>query len=161
MSEPIDFIDLTIDSTEKVRTEVSGSRRTRNRSRNIENIPNNGPTTTKSRKRPTKQSAQLHDSVVEIPVDNECRSKESTEIIDLDSPANADAYCINDPTEGNVFVLTCPICFEKLSSKMKPMSTRCGHIFCTQCLELALRASKKCPTCKKAVKIQNCTRLYF
>ncbi|XP_003704871.1 uncharacterized protein LOC100882704 [Megachile rotundata] len=156
-SDPIDFIDLTVDSPRDNHLKV--------RNKNAENICNNNSATKSRRRKLSKrQTAQLYDSVIEISVESSCKDVEAMEIIDLDNIAPSEQngiYYLNDSTQGNTIMLTCPICFEQLSSKMKPMSTRCGHIFCAQCLEQALRASKKCPTCKRAVKFQACTRLYF
>ncbi|XP_017797359.1 PREDICTED: E3 ubiquitin-protein ligase RNF4-like [Habropoda laboriosa] len=156
MSDPIDYIDLTIDSP------VDKCLRLRNR--NVENISNNN-TRTKSRKRnSSKQQMQHSDSVIEISLENTCKDVQAMEIIDLDktSPPEQTAISyVDDSTEANLLALICPICFEQLSSKMKPMSTRCGHIFCAQCLELALNTAKKCPTCKRAARLKFCTRLYF
>ena len=50
---------------------------------------------------------------------------------------------------------------KEIFSKIKPMSTLCGHIYCTQCLKIALRKIEKCPMCKRIIKLQCCIRLYF
>ena len=159
MSEPIDFIDLTVESSEKY------LHRNRNRNSNAENIPNNSARA-KPRRRTTskqQQSTQLSDSIVEIPVESAQKGAKSAEVIDIEnnSARNGGMCCINDSTAGNMLVLTCPICYEELSSKLKPMSTRCGHIFCTCCLEQIMRSSRKCPTCQRPIKQRACTRLYF
>lgn len=59
--------------------------------------------------------------------------------------------------------LNCPICLESLSSKSKPTTTRCGHIFCSVCLEKFIHVSKKkkCPTCQSNITLKSCTRLYI
>lgn len=85
-----------------------------------------------------------------------------TEIIDVDNinpPKKTGTCYVNEPADENSVALSCPICYEQLSSNLKPMSTRCGHIFCAQCLELALRQTKKCPLCKRATKLPSCIRL--
>ncbi|KAF3425665.1 hypothetical protein E2986_07352 [Frieseomelitta varia] len=149
MSDPIDYIDLTVDQPDQP---------LRLRSKGIKN-------NAKSRKRNFKQhSVQLQDSIIEIPVENTCKDVEPMEIIDLDKINNTEetGVCyVNNSKEEKLIVLTCPICYEQLSSKIKPMSTPCGHIYCTQCLKLALHKIKKCPTCQKTIKLQSCTRLYF
>ena len=158
MSEPIDFIDLTVESSEKYLN------RNRSRSSNAENIPNNSART-KPRKRTSKQqqSSQLSDSIIEIAVENAQKDAKSAEVIDIDNNSARDSgtCCLNDSTTGNLHALTCPICYEELSSKLKPMSTRCGHIFCSHCLEQIMHTSKKCPTCQRPIKLRACTRLYF
>ena len=160
MSEPIDFIDLTVESAEKY------INRNRNRNNNAENIPNNSART-KPRRRTTvkqqQQPTQLNDSIVEILDENVHKDAKSAEVIDIDnnSARNDGTCCINDSTAGKLLVLTCPICYEELCSKLEPMSTRCGHIFCSRCLEQIMRKLRKCPTCQRPIKHRACTRLYF
>lgn len=57
--------------------------------------------------------------------------------------------------------LTCPVCFESLTSNLKPITTRCGHLFCSECLESFIRISKKCPSCKSSITLKSCTRIYL
>jgi endogenous inhibitor of DNA gyrase (YacG/DUF329 family) len=46
--------------------------------------------------------------------------------------------------------IKCPIC---MNPSVEEMTTRCGHIFCKNCITTALTASRICPTCgKKATK---------
>lgn len=49
--------------------------------------------------------------------------------------------------------LSCPICLDTLGSiqaqRRNLVSTVCGHIFCSHCLEESLKARKECPTCRK------------
>lgn len=41
----------------------------------------------------------------------------------------------------------CPICFDELGQN--PLaSTKCGHVFCLQCLVQALCTEKRCPKCR-------------
>ncbi|XP_029047968.1 peroxisome biogenesis factor 10-like [Osmia bicornis bicornis] len=154
MSDPIDFIDLTVDSPKE--------KYLKSRSKNDENISNNSTTKSKKYKSSKQQLTELYDSVIEISIGSTYKDVEAMEIIDVDNikPSEQNAICY-DSTQGNSIMLTCPICFEKLSSQMKPMSTRCGHIFCAHCIKQALRLAKNCPTCKRACKFQSCTRLYF
>lgn len=72
-----------------------------------------------------------------------------------------DIHYATESDNGEAIPLTCPICFEPLSSKLKPTTTRCGHIFCAECLVAFLRTSKKCPTCKANVTLRSCTRLFL
>lgn len=180
MSDPIDYIDLTVDSP------IDKSLRLRNRNvlRNRNRSDNN---TTKPRKRKPKLT-QLQDSVMYVLLhyynfknisinlfkiknyfreihENTYKEVQTMEIIDLDNintTEKNELICyVDDSNEGNSIVLTCPICYEQLSSKMKPTCTPCGHIFCTQCLNLALRRAKKCPICQKIIKQQSCTRIHL
>ncbi|CAL4129316.1 unnamed protein product [Meganyctiphanes norvegica] len=49
--------------------------------------------------------------------------------------------------------LSCPICLDTLGSiqaqRRNLVSTVCGHVFCSHCLEESLKARKECPTCRK------------
>uniref|UniRef100_A0A336MPX6 CSON005027 protein n=2 Tax=Culicoides sonorensis TaxID=179676 RepID=A0A336MPX6_CULSO len=55
--------------------------------------------------------------------------------------------------------LKCPIC---LCEPMKePMSLFCGHIFCKDCINDALKIKKKCPTCNKVVAVTKMHRIYL
>lgn len=45
--------------------------------------------------------------------------------------------------------IDCPVCLETVKS---PVSTKCGHIFCSNCLIKSLVHEKRCPICKQAVK---------
>ena len=44
---------------------------------------------------------------------------------------------------------TCPICLDTFTN---PKHTRCGHKFCSGCLEKALKFDPFCPTCKQALR---------
>ncbi|KAM8939558.1 E3 ubiquitin-protein ligase RNF4 [Pelodytes ibericus] len=49
--------------------------------------------------------------------------------------------------------VSCPICMDGYSeivqSKRLIVSTKCGHIFCSQCIRDALKNGNSCPTCRK------------
>jgi len=89
-------------------------------------------------------------------------------MVDLtDSPANIQGQDImnDNPTEeldttsspggGGGISVQCPVCLESLKSIKKSgsslVSTVCGHIFCSRCLPASLRASGRCPTCRRRV----------
>ncbi|KAG9479542.1 E3 ubiquitin-protein ligase RNF4 [Eleutherodactylus coqui] len=56
----------------------------------------------------------------------------------------------NSRSSGSV---SCPICMDGYSEIIQSgrliVSTKCGHIFCSQCLRDALRNVTSCPTCRK------------
>lgn len=89
-------------------------------------------------------------------------SKSTVEILVLDDTIeeNEPSYTI-ESDDRKPIPLTCPICFESLSSNSKPITTRCGHVFCTECLNTYFRTAKKCPTCKSTITLKTCTRLYL
>ena len=43
----------------------------------------------------------------------------------------------------------CPICLDEFTN---PTRTKCGHQFCSGCLEKALKYDPFCPTCKQALR---------
>lgn len=43
----------------------------------------------------------------------------------------------------------CSICFDTLED---PVLTKCGHLFCSDCLEMCMEAKKTCPMCKTNLK---------
>ncbi|KAK1175202.1 E3 ubiquitin-protein ligase RNF4-like isoform X1 [Acipenser oxyrinchus oxyrinchus] len=49
--------------------------------------------------------------------------------------------------------VSCPICLDNyteiLQSGRLIVSTKCGHLFCSQCLRDALKHAHSCPTCRK------------
>lgn len=89
-------------------------------------------------------------------------------MVDLtDSPANIQEQniMIDNPTQeldtsaspggGGGISVQCPVCLESLKSIKKSgcsmVSTVCGHIFCSRCLPASLRASGRCPSCRRRV----------
>ncbi|KAJ6388423.1 hypothetical protein OIU77_026901 [Salix suchowensis] len=50
---------------------------------------------------------------------------------------------IAPPAAASVFC--CPICMDEMK---EATSTKCGHVFCKNCIEKALAVQKKCPTCR-------------
>ncbi|RDX82186.1 E3 ubiquitin-protein ligase TRIM21, partial [Mucuna pruriens] len=52
-------------------------------------------------------------------------------------------------------VFNCPICMGPL---VEEMSTRCGHIFCKDCIKAAISAQGKCPTCRKKITVKELIR---
>lgn len=62
-------------------------------------------------------------------------------------------------TSGNGF--TCAVCLEELKGHLKPVSTNCGHLFCLNCLQSAIRISGKCPLCNKKQNKNSFHRIYI
>jgi zinc-RING finger domain len=51
----------------------------------------------------------------------------------------------------------CPICFEEMGADAddnndRPATTRCGHIFCAECIERAVEEQQRCPMCRKEIR---------
>ena len=86
----------------------------------------------------------------------------------VETPPPAPSPAVDQPT--------CPICFETFSeikaSKRNLMTTRCGHIFCSTCLERVKKTGRsttsrlpivvvECPTCRKAMHWEACHPIYL
>lgn len=57
--------------------------------------------------------------------------------------------------------LTCAVCLDTLKEKNKPVSTNCGHLFCYNCLTIAIKKTKKCPLCNSKQGSKTFHRIYF
>ena len=53
----------------------------------------------------------------------------------------------------------CPIC---LSSQKLPIVTKCGHIFCWNCIKkwVEVNGKMECPSCKNGIKLNEVIKLY-
>ncbi|XP_018054052.1 PREDICTED: uncharacterized RING finger protein C548.05c-like [Atta colombica] len=157
----IDVIDLTKESPSSVRP-------SRSHQRNVENISSSNNVTSNSDhcRRPISpivlgntQATQTKNTKKKGRVS---RAIGSNEVLTLDNTIEEDKICYTVQSDIKEPVpLTCPICFEALSSKLKPYTTRCGHLFCSDCLQTFLQTAKKCPTCKTTITLKSCTRLYL
>ncbi|CAI5712435.1 unnamed protein product [Peronospora destructor] len=54
--------------------------------------------------------------------------------------------------------LKCTICLDVLEGIT---STICGHIFCAECIRLAIHANGKCPLCQRRLHLKDIHPLYF
>ncbi|XP_041492466.1 E3 ubiquitin-protein ligase RNF4 [Microtus oregoni] len=61
--------------------------------------------------------------------------------------------------------VSCPICmdgyFEIVQSGRRIVSTECGHVFCSQCLNDSLKNANTCPTCRKKINHKRCHPIYI
>ncbi|XP_056899652.1 RING finger protein 4 [Takifugu flavidus] len=66
------------------------------------------------------------------------------------------------PTPGTI---SCPVCLDSyceiVDSGRLVVSTKCGHVFCSQCLRDALTSSHTCPTCRKRLTHRQYHPLYI
>ncbi|XP_053180052.1 RING finger protein 4 [Scomber japonicus] len=62
-------------------------------------------------------------------------------------------------------VISCPVCMDSYSEIVESgrlvVSTKCGHVFCSQCLRDALTSSHTCPTCRKRLTSRQYHPLYI
>ncbi|XP_024535253.1 uncharacterized RING finger protein C548.05c-like [Selaginella moellendorffii] len=54
--------------------------------------------------------------------------------------------------------LTCIICMDAMKEET---STICGHIFCKECILVAIQARKACPTCRRKLTSKDIHRIYL
>nr|CAB3265657.1 E3 ubiquitin-protein ligase RNF4 [Phallusia mammillata] len=64
-----------------------------------------------------------------------------------------------------VLRLKCPVCLEHLDKLLERgseiRSTNCGHVFCKPCIFTSIRATHKCPTCRKKLTERTTHPLYL
>lgn len=96
-------------------------------------------------------------STLALPKPNAFRLNEVIEIPD-DSPAAGPSRSrvaprpkpLDDSLSSEPVRIKCPICFESVIGR-EPVSTKCGHVFCKQCIQSCLQLAKKCPMCKSSL----------
>ncbi|KAH8382583.1 hypothetical protein KR009_004196 [Drosophila setifemur] len=54
----------------------------------------------------------------------------------------------------------CPVCLEEVRRR-EPVSTKCGHVFCRECITSAISSTHKCPMCNKKLTIRQFFRIYL
>ncbi|XP_068182465.1 E3 ubiquitin-protein ligase RNF4 [Antennarius striatus] len=61
--------------------------------------------------------------------------------------------------------ISCPVCLDSYSEIVESgrlvVSTKCGHVFCSQCLRDSLASSHTCPTCRKRLTHRQYHPLYI
>uniref|UniRef100_A0A670IHW3 E3 ubiquitin-protein ligase RNF4 n=1 Tax=Podarcis muralis TaxID=64176 RepID=A0A670IHW3_PODMU len=61
--------------------------------------------------------------------------------------------------------VSCPICMDGYSEIVQSgrliVSTKCGHVFCSQCLRDSLRNANSCPTCRKKLGYKQYHPIYI
>ncbi|CAK6980824.1 RING finger protein 4 [Scomber scombrus] len=71
----------------------------------------------------------------------------------------------NSATRLTSGVISCPICMDSYSEIVESgrlvVSSKCGHVFCSQCLRDALKSSHTCPTCRKKLTSRQYHPLYI
>ncbi|XP_054841364.1 E3 ubiquitin-protein ligase RNF4 [Eublepharis macularius] len=108
------------------------------------------------------RSQQLHDSCVLSSDDDEPRDD-----VVLTSTLSRELELL----EGGVAssrrsgTVSCPICMDGYSEIVQSgrliVSTKCGHVFCSQCLRDALKNANSCPTCRKKLGCKQYHPIYI
>eukprot|EP00658_Telonema_sp_P-2_P030426 TRINITY_DN22977_c0_g1_i1.p1 TRINITY_DN22977_c0_g1~~TRINITY_DN22977_c0_g1_i1.p1 ORF type:complete len:130 (-),score=23.22 TRINITY_DN22977_c0_g1_i1:405-794(-) len=100
------------------------------------------------------------------------RSKRKRKVIDLtNSPTNHSAKHQKDTThqqqqipvrqkQHQPEIQNCAICLESIP-KGSLASTKCGHVFCFECIKQAVISLKRCPTCRCKLNKKDFHRLFI
>jgi hypothetical protein len=58
---------------------------------------------------------------------------------------------------------TCGICLEHMGAgtSRQMWSATCGHIYCGGCLKSAVKATRKCPTCRKNLTVKQIHQVFL
>ncbi|XP_075961363.1 E3 ubiquitin-protein ligase RNF4 isoform X1 [Anarhichas minor] len=71
----------------------------------------------------------------------------------------------NSSSRSTPGTISCPVCLDCYSEIVESgrlvVSTKCGHVFCSQCLRDALTSSHTCPTCRKRLTHRQYHPLYI
>lgn len=70
----------------------------------------------------------------------------------------------NSSSRSTPGTISCPVCLDSYSEIVESgrlvVSTKCGHVFCSQCLRDSLTSSHTCPTCRKKLTHRQYHPLY-
>uniref|UniRef100_A0A3B4ERT2 RING-type domain-containing protein n=1 Tax=Pundamilia nyererei TaxID=303518 RepID=A0A3B4ERT2_9CICH len=112
----------------------------------------------------------------EVVVDLTCESGAEAAVVDLttnsDSVLNwrppVQSYLVSSdededapPVLNIAYLQKCDVCGDIVGSGRLVVSTRCGHVFCSQCLRDSLTSSHTCPTCRKRLTHRQYHPLYI
>ncbi|KAF5176449.1 RING/U-box superfamily protein [Thalictrum thalictroides] len=83
--------------------------------------------------------------------------------IDLESNNNAKKETVAKSQEAVIKppkepTFSCPVCMGPL---VEEASTKCGHIFCKECIKAVITAQSKCPTCRRKLTMKDIIRVYL
>ncbi|EDV47960.2 E3 ubiquitin-protein ligase complex slx8-rfp subunit slx8 isoform X3 [Drosophila erecta] len=88
------------------------------------------------------------------------QSTENSPVVDLDavSPPKRVSREVNLSQKEDSY--KCPVCMDSVT-KREPVSTKCGHVFCRECIQTAISATHKCPMCNKKLTARQFFRIYL
>jgi len=113
-----------------------------------------------SKRRRTRVAHGKHDTqnIVDL---TECSSPPPSAVPKTVPTAPADAASNSTalPAQG-YNVRSCAICLDKIRPD-SIASTKCGHVFCFDCIKLSQEASKRCPTCRSKLSKKDFHRIFL
>ncbi|KAA0049140.1 E3 ubiquitin-protein ligase RNF4-like [Cucumis melo var. makuwa] len=74
---------------------------------------------------------------------------------DTDIPSTLALSSSIPPTDRT---LRCAICIEPL---VEETTTKCGHVFCRNCIETAIATQHRCPICRRKLRKRDIIRIYL
>ncbi|XP_043654336.1 uncharacterized protein LOC122620780 isoform X2 [Drosophila teissieri] len=88
------------------------------------------------------------------------QSTENTPVVDLDAVSPPKRVCRDLDLSQKEDSYKCPVCMDSVT-KREPVSTKCGHVFCRECIQTAISATHKCPMCNKKLTARQFFRIYL
>uniref|UniRef100_A0A3P8V5G3 Ring finger protein 4 n=1 Tax=Cynoglossus semilaevis TaxID=244447 RepID=A0A3P8V5G3_CYNSE len=90
--------------------------------------------------------------------------KSSSPVAETALTTNYRTIFVSGKLQSTPGTISCPVCLdtytEIVDSGRLVVSTKCGHVFCSQCLRDALSSSHTCPTCRKKLTNRQYHPLY-
>ncbi|XP_067415029.1 E3 ubiquitin-protein ligase RNF4 [Emydura macquarii macquarii] len=92
---------------------------------------------------------------------------ESRDDVYVTNKVSGDLETLEDETASSrpSGTISCPICMDGYSEIVQSgrliVSTKCGHVFCSQCLRDSLRNANSCPTCRKKLNHKQYHPIYI
>lgn len=104
------------------------------------------------------------ENAVQLPNHNDRKRQHSMDV-DAALPSTAAAAASSKPqvpsrSPNKVFRVQCPICLDSITNS-QPVSTTCGHVFCSDCIKQSIRHHKKCPMCNTKLTLKQVHPLYL
>ena len=171
MKDPITVIDLEGEEQETKDKKVTGSITINE----IENPDEDDGIVILSAKQSTLSSASTNLKRTVIPVDSVEVELKATKVAKT-APINVESRPCTDrnitkpkpiliispaepaspnPTQPS---RKCPVCLCPIA---EPTSTHCGHLFCLECITVAVQGRKECPVCRQKLSSRSYHRVYI
>lgn len=102
----------------------------------------------------SRQEQPTHNLDLRLSCESSSRAIKAT---DIDIPcALAKSSSIIPPAAAPS--LRCAICIEPL---VEETTTKCGHVFCRNCIETAIATQHRCPICRRKLRKRDIIRIYL
>ncbi|XP_062198538.1 uncharacterized protein LOC133901258 [Phragmites australis] len=116
--------------------------------------------------RRNRRTRQAPVTVVDLEADTSWEGNKRQRVVHFVSPESGEGSSLQSSNAAQTSkepapkepIFTCPVCLNKLE---EPSTTICGHIFCAECIKLAIKVQKKCPTCRRSLRANNFHRIYL